>query len=210
MSYALSGETPVSIPTANTTEVQGLSVGVTRLGVGLYGFVPALDANLVVRNITPEQAETAKAIVRSTLSSMGTVLDVRWVTGGFLYARWRPTSERPAVAYATSIRDALLRASLEISPRSQIILRRYRIIMPPLRDDVYVYPVGPVPDPPPRTSPQDPPDTVGLTPPTSPLIIGSAAVVAIGLVGAAVYVSQRTARSLAYSPRGRVRRNRRK
>lgn len=210
MSYALSGDTPVSIPPTNTTAVQGLSVGVVRLGVG-YGFVPALDANLVVRNVTPEQAEVAKAIVRSTLVSTGaTVEEVKWVTGGFLYARWKPTSERPAVSYATSIRDALLRASLELSPRSQIIMTRYRVNMPALRENLYVYPVGPVPEPPPRTSAQEPPDTVGLTPPTSPLIIGGAAVAAIGLLGAAVYVAQRNARTLAYRPRGRVRRNRRR
>lgn len=210
MSYALSGDTPASIPATNTVAVQGLSVGVMRLGVG-YGFVPSLDANLVVRNITPGQAEVAKAIVLSTLASTGAVVEeVKWVAGGFLYARWKPSSERPAVAYATTVRDALLRASLEISPRSQIIMTRYRIVMPALRDNVYVYPVGPVPEPPPRVSAQEPPDTVGLTPPTSPLIIGTAAVAAIGLVGAAVYVAQRNARTLAYRPRGRVRRNRRR
>jgi len=204
MSYALSGSTPVPVPTTNTPEVLGLSIGVMRLGVG-YGMTPWLDANLVVRNVTPAQANAARDIARSVLTTSGaTVDDVRWVAGGFLHARWQPTAERPAVEYATQVRDALLRASVELSPRSQIIMVRYRIDMPALRDDIYVYPVGPVPPPPPAPA-GAPPDTVGVTPPSllsSPAIMGTAAVIAVGLIGAAIYVSR--------APRVRKNRNRRR
>lgn len=205
MSYALSGSTPVPVPTTNTDEVRSLSVGVTRLGVG-YGSVPWLDANLIVRNVTPAQADDALTAARLTFSNNGTVDEARWTSGGFIHVRWRPNSEQPAVDYATRIRDQLLRASVNlVGPRSQIVMMRYRIDMPALRDDIYVYPVGPVP-PPPAAPPGAPPDTVGVTPPSSllssPAIMGTAAVVAIGLVGTAIYVSR--------APRVRKNRNRRR
>ena len=193
MSYAaLAGSTPSPIPTSNTEEVRGLAVGVTRIGPG-YAEVPWLDANLIVRNVTPAQADAALTAARLTFSNNGTVDEVRWTSGGFIHVRWRPNSEQPAVDYATRIRDQLLRASVNlVGPRAQIVMMRYRIDMPALRDDIYVYPVGPVP-PPPAAPPGAPPDTVGVTPPSllsSPAIMSVAAVIAVGLVGTAIYVSR--------------------
>ena len=199
MSYAaLAGSTPSPIPTSNTEEVRGLAVGVTRIGPG-YAEVPWLDAQFVARNVTPAQANTARdAVVRLTLRNNGTVDDVRWTPGGEIYARWRPNSEQPAVSYATRIRDQLLQASTSLlGPRSQIIMQRYRVVMPALRTDLYVYPVGEVPDPPPLSArPPDapPPDA----PPTSLLgnrtIMIVAGAIAVTLLGAGVYLSSRPVR----------------
>jgi len=156
--------------------------------------------------VTPAQADDALTAARLTFSNNGTVDEARWTSGGFIHVRWRPNSEQPAVDYATRIRDQLLRASVNlVGPRSQIVMMRYRIDMPALRDDIYVYPTGAVPPPPPPL-PGAPPDTVGVTPPSSllssPAIMGTAAVVAIGLVGTAIYVSR--------APRVRKNRNRRR
>lgn len=155
MSYslALAGSVPNPIPTANTPEVQSMTVGSYRLGVG-YAVWPWLDAMLSVRNVSAEQsALAARDNVRETLTAAGNAVDdVSWVPGGFIHARWRPNGEQPAVAYATSTRDALLRGAQRLSPQSQIFFNRLRVNMPAGRTDLYVYPTGTVPPPPPGPS----------------------------------------------------------
>ena len=180
--------------------MRGLSVGTTRVGIGYgsipYGTVPWLDASLVVRNVTPDQTDSALSAARSTLANFGTVSDARWTPDGLIYVRWRPNSEHPAIDHATRIRDQLLRASTSfVGPRSQIIMTRYRVNMPDLREDVYVYPVGPVPAPPaPRPESREElvegtsvalPSALG-----SPAVMGAAAFVAVSLAAAAIYISR--------------------
>lgn len=155
MSYraplALSGSTPNPIPTANTSDAAAFTVGSYVYAPPLAALVPWLDTNLAVRNINLEQAAlNVPDLVRATLTALGaSVSDARWVAGGYLYTRWRPSQSQPAVQYATAVRDALLQAALRISPQSQIIMRRFRVTMPTGRQDIYVYPTGAVPPPPP-------------------------------------------------------------
>lgn len=154
MSYraplALSGSTPSPIPSANNADAQSFIVGSFVYAPPLAAEIPYLDANLAVVNVTLEQsALNVPDVVRSALLASGaSVSDARWVTGGYFYVKWRPGANAPAIMYATQLRDALLRAALQISPQSQIIMRRFRVNMPMGRTDIYVYPTGSVPPPP--------------------------------------------------------------
>lgn len=158
MSYraplALSGSTPNPVPTANTADAASFTVGSYVYAPPLAAIEPWLDANLAVRNVNLEQsALNVPDLVRRTLEAMGaSVSDVRWVAGGYLYTRWRPSASQPAVQYATAVRDSLLQAAQRISPQSQIIMRRFRVNMPTGRQDIYVYPTGTVPPAPPPIS----------------------------------------------------------
>lgn len=153
MSYslALAGSTPNPIPGTNTADATAFTVGSYVYAPPIAALVPWLDANLSVRNVNLEQsALNVPDLVRSTLTALGaSVSDARWVAGGYLYTRWRPSQSQPAVQYATAVRDALLQAALRISPQSQVIMRRFRVNMPTGRQDIYVYPTGSVPAPPP-------------------------------------------------------------
>jgi len=154
MSYraplALAGTTPSPVPSVNNSDVNAFVVGSYVYMPPLAATVPWLDATLSVVNITEEQAALSVLDnVRNTLTALGnSVDDVRWVTGGYVYAKWRPNANAPAISYATQLRDALLQGALRISPQSQIIMRRFRVNMPMGRTDLYVYPTGSVPPPP--------------------------------------------------------------
>jgi hypothetical protein len=195
--YALAGTAPSPIPSLNTSEVRGFTVGSYVMGL-LGPSVPWLDANLIVRNITADQAARSVAdTVRSALTVTGaTVDDVRWVEGGYLHVRWRPNSERPAIDYATSVRDTLLRAALDLSPRSQIIMTRFRVDMPTGRTNLYVYPIG-APPPPPAPLPGTlPPPSADVPPPpesggSSGALVGVAAIGVLAVLGGVGYYLSR-------------------
>lgn len=210
MSYALSGTAPSPIPSANTPASRDFEVGSYVMGL-LGPGVPWLDANLIVRNVTADQA--ARQVldnIRSTLTVSGATVDeVRWVEGGYVHARWRPNSARPAVEYATSVRDALLRGALTLSPRSQIIMTRFRVDMPTGRTNLYVYPIGAPPAPPAPTPGAIAAPSVDAPTPSeeadsgNTVVIGVAAVGILAMLGGVGYY-------LSKSKRAVVRRNRRR
>lgn len=185
--FPLGGTTPSPIPSSNTEDVRNFNVGSMVLGPG-YATTPTLDANLTVRNVTTWQAgHDVLDIVHNALVGTGaTVDDAQWVTGGFVHVTWRPGASEPAVAYATRVRDALLQAALQLSPRAQIFFTRLRVNMPPLRTDLYVYPTGsvPAPPPPPAGTPT-PPDVVSssTTAPAEGAAGGTNYVVLFGALG---------------------------
>lgn len=208
MSYALSGTAPSPIPSANTPDARDFEVGSYAMGL-LGPGVPWLDANLIVRNVTADQA--ARQVldnIRSTLTVSGATVDeVRWVEGGYVHARWRPNSARPAVEYATSVRDALLRGALALSPRSQIIMTRFRVDMPTGRTNLYVYPIGaPPPPPPPEPGTIAAPSTNTLAPAEessgNSAVIGVAAIGILTMLGGVGYYLSKRSKT--------VRRNRRR
>jgi hypothetical protein len=210
MSYALSGSTPSPIPSANTPEAVGFEVGSSVWG-WLGPGVPWLDANLIVRNVTADQAaRQVRDVVRSALTTTGaTVDDVRWVEGGFVHVRWRPNSVRPAVAYATSVRDTLLQAAQErLGARSQIVMTRFRVDMPTGQTNLYVYPDAPPPPPPPPIPGSIPAPSTTDAPPgdedsSSGIVVAVAAVGVLAMLGGVgYYLSTRRPAS--------VRRNRRR
>lgn len=202
MSYALSGSTPSPIPSANTPDARDFEVGAYVMGL-LGPGVPWLDANLIVRNVTADQAaRQVRDVIRSALTTTGaTVDDVRWVEGGFVHARWRPNSTRPAVEYATSVRDALLQAAQALGPRSQIIMPRFRVDMPTGRTNLYVYPIGAAPPPPAPIPGAIPAPSSEASPPSESdesdtgsinVVVGVAAMsVLVVLGGVGYYLSQR-------------------
>lgn len=160
-SFPLGGTTPAPIPSGNTDEISSFNVGSYVVGPG-YATVPWLDANITVRNVTADQAARSviDAIHSALVSTGATVDSVQWVTGGYIHAMWRPGTSESAIHYATRVRDALLQAALQLSPRSQFIMNRLRVNMPPLRTDLYVYPTGTVPPPPPPPAGSTPPPVV--------------------------------------------------
>jgi hypothetical protein len=170
----------------NTADARDFAVGSYVMGL-LGPGVPWLDANLIVRNVTADQsARQVQDIIRSALTTTGATVDsVRWVEGGFAHARWRPNSSRPAVEYATSIRDALLQAALTLSPRSQIVMTRFRVDMPTGRTNLYVYPIG-APPPPPPPIPGAILAPSADAPPPPPVDSGNGAVIGIAAVGVLV------------------------
>ena len=190
MSYSLAGSTPNPVPMANTSDAASFTTGSYVYAPPLAALVPWLDANLAVRNINLEQsALNVPDLVRATLTALGaSVSDARWVAGGYLYTRWRPSASQPAVQYATAVRDALLQAALRISPQSQIIMRRFRVNMPTGRQDIYVYPTGTVPPPPPPVAGTRSSDGPPPTEAQSVSGIDTGLVVA-GVAGAAVIVA---------------------
>lgn len=180
MSYSLAGNIPNPIPMDNTDAARVAQVGVVH-GTGM----PWLETNLTVRNVSSGQAQAAVDLVRSTLSSSGAVVaDVRWVAGGTIYSRWKPSRPAQGVEYAEQMRAALLQAAQRLGANAAILMDRFVIDMPVGQDNLYVYP-------PAETTMAS---TMWATP-----AMGVAALVALGLAGAAVYVS-----------RSQVRRNRRR
>jgi len=192
MSYrqpqALAGTTPSPIPSGNTATVQSFTVGSGVPAMGLLGphvTVPWLDANLVVRNVNREQAALGVIDnVRSALTATSNVVDdIRWVAGGYVYARWRPLSSQPAVQYATMVRDALLQSAQRISPQSQIVMTRFRVNMP-MGTNLYVYPTGTVPPPPPMPTGAPPvTSSSGPPPPESEGAAAAAMTTALAVTG---------------------------
>jgi hypothetical protein len=140
VSYALSGNTPNPIPETNTEAALAARVGVIE-GSGF----PWLDADLTVSGVSPRQSAAAADIARAVLSSSGaTVTEARWVAGGKIHVRWKPSArEQSAVAYATQIRDSLKRVAREqLGPDSRIRLSYFRIEMPAGQDDLFIYPAS--------------------------------------------------------------------
>jgi hypothetical protein len=185
----------------NTPDVRDFTVGSYVMGL-LGPSIPWLDANLIVRNVTADQAaRNVRDIIRSTLTVSGaTVDDVSWVEGGYVHVRWRPNSERPAIEYATSVRDALLQAALALSSRSQIIMTRFRVDMPTGRTNLYVYPIGAPPAPPAPVPGAMPAPSVDALVPSEAAGDSNGVVVAVAAVGvlamlggAGYYLSRRKA-----------------
>lgn len=211
MSYALSGSTPNPIPSTNTSTAQGFEVGSYAFGL-LNGHTPWLDANLTIRNVTLAQwARELIPLIRSTLVSSGaTVGAIRSVQGGFIYVKWKPNSARPAVEYATYIRDLLLQAASALGSRSQILMTRFRVEMPTGRENIYVYPNGAPPPPPPPVpgsvaAPTTPAPPEGSDPGESS---GSGTTIALAIGGISVLATLAVA-GYYFSKRKTVRRNRR-
>lgn len=175
MSYALSGNTPNPIPDTNTSAAESAHVGVI-----IGGGYPWLDASLRVVNVSPQQAAAAADLARAILSSSGaSVLETRWVAGGTIHARWKPSQRDVlAVRYATELRDGLLEAARRLGPNAQIILDRFRMEMPSGQNDLYIYP-----------------DTLPASSAHTTYVIASVGALAtMGIVAVAIHLYQRSRR----------------
>lgn len=212
MSYAIQG---LGQADSNTDEVRATYVG--------NGWTdPWLDAGLEVRNISAADAPRVPREVRQTLLDSGASVDsVGWDPRGRVHVRWKPNATFNAVEYANIAKRIFANAAwvrtggASFGRDARVVMPRYRINNR-LSAAQYVYPTGdplpasaptvarlPTPDEtftrPPASSAPPPTETTGGTDWASPVIMGTAALVAFGLAGAAVYVSQ-----------SRVRRNRRR
>jgi len=217
LDFALAGSTPSPIPTANTSEVQSFIVG--RPITGLAGpYVPWLDAMLDVQNVTADQA--AREVlpnIRQSIAGLGSQVDsAAWVAGGHVHVVFRPNAPHPAIGYATTVRDALLEGGRSLGANPRIILHRYRVDMPELHDDLYVYPTPTAAAAPTPSGPAP----VHAPPPAGPVStmlgpgaqLGSPAMIAAAVGGVVVlggvgyYFSRRRVQMRA----NRIRRNRRR
>lgn len=211
MSYAIAG---LGQADANAAAVRGLEVS--------NGWTdPWLDADLEVQNIRAVDAPRVPREVRQALLDSGASVDsVAWDARGKVHVMWKPNATYNAVDYANIAKRIFANAAWartgggSFGSAARIVMPRYRINNR-LSAAQYVYPtsdsipasaplVARLPTPsetatPPAPSPSPAPEIVS-TLSSSPMIMGAAALVALGLVGAAVYVSR--------APR--VRRNRRR
>jgi len=144
--HDLQGSDPDPIPPANTPDMSTFTVGSYVLGFG-YAEIPWLDAQLTVQGVTADQAarEVIPNITASLQQAGAQVQDAGWVAGGYVHVTFRPTSEHPAIDYATTVRDALFNGGHALGPNVQIIMPRYRINMPAGRENLYAYPTGSLP-----------------------------------------------------------------
>lgn len=205
MSYTLQGLGQADL---NTAEVRATSVG--------NGWTdPWLDADLEVRNISSADAPRVPREVRQALLDSGASVDsVAWDARGKVHVQWKPNATFNAVEYANIAKRIFANAAWartgggSFGRDARVIMPRYRINNR-LSAAQYVYPTAdPVPASAPLVARLPTPDETATRPPASsevtneaaafslasPMIMGAAALVAIGLVGAAVYVSRRSVR----------------
>jgi hypothetical protein len=179
---------------------------------------PWLDADLEVQNVSATDAPRVPREVRQVLIDSGAQVDsVAWDARGKVHVMWKPNATYNAVDYANIAKRIFAQATwarlggTPFGSSARIIMPRYRINNR-LSAVQYVYPTtAALPSSAPSIARLPTPAEVSTPPavtPTvaspssflgSPMIMGGAALVAVGLVGAAVYVS-----------RSKVRKNRRR
>lgn len=203
MSYAIAGLGQADLNTPSVRETT-VSNGWTD---------PWLDADLEVQNVSSADAPRIPREVRQALLDSGASVDsAAWDSRGKVHVSWKPNATYNAVDYANIAKRIFAQATWarlggsSFGRSARVIMPRYRINNR-LSAAQYVYPTSaplvasapsiarlPTPEesstPPPPAAPTVPSATSSLA---SPMIMGAAALVSIGLVGAAVYVSQRKA-----------------
>jgi hypothetical protein len=208
MSYAIAG---LGQADANTSAVREASVsnGLTD---------PWLDADLEVQNIGIVDAPRVPREVRQALIDSGATVDsAAWDARGKVHVSWKPNATYNAVDYANIVKRVFAQAAwarlggAPFGVNARIVMPRYRINNR-LSAAQFVYPTAaPLPASAPAIARLPTTSEVTVPPPVVTVtetvladrsrswMMGAAAVVAIGLVGAAVYVS-----------RAKVRKNRRR
>jgi hypothetical protein len=211
MSYAVAGLGQADL---NTPSVRG-----TMVGNGLTD--PWLDADLEVQNVSSVDAPRIPREVRQILLDSGaSVESAGWDSRGKVHVEWKPNATYNAVDYANIAKRLFAMATwarlggAPFSRSARVVMPRYRINNR-LSAAQYVYPtsdpiVASAPSiarlPTPAESATPPPAATIVAPVTtetsslaSPMIMGAAALISLGLVGVAVYMS-----------RSKVRKNRRR
>ncbi len=211
MSYAITGLGQADL---NTPAVRG-----TTVGNGLTD--PWLDADLEVQNVSAADAPRIPREVRQALLDSGASVDsAAWDSRGKVHVEWKPNATYNAVDYANIAKRIVAQATWarlggsSFGRSARVIMPRYRINNR-LSAAQYVYPtsdpiVASAPSiarlPTPAESATPPPAAASVAPVTtetsslaSPMIMGAAALISLGLVGVAVYMS-----------RSKVRKNRRR
>jgi hypothetical protein len=205
MSYAITGLGQVDL---NTPAVRG-----TTVGNGLTD--PWLDADLEVQNVSAADAPRIPREVRQALLDSGASVDsAAWDSRGKVHISWKPNATYNAVDYANIAKRIVAQATWarlggsSFGRSARVIMPRYRINNR-LSAAQYVYPTSdpivasapsiarlPIPEesgtpPAPVVAPTTPSATASSF--ASPMIMGATALVSLGLVGAAVYMSRRKA-----------------
>ena len=210
MSYAITGLGQADL---NTPSVRG-----TTVGNGLTD--PWLDADLEVQNVSAADAPRIPREVRQALLDSGASVDsAAWDSRGKVHISWKPNATYNAVDYANIAKRIVAQATRarlggsSFGRSARVIMPRYRINNRPSAAQ-HVYPTSdpivasapsiarlPIPEessaPLPSVAPMETPTIATSTsiarPWASRMIMGVAALVSLGLVGAAVYVSRRKA-----------------
>jgi len=206
MSYAITGLGQADL---NTPAVRG-----TTVGNGLTD--PWLDADLEVQNVSAADAPRIPREVRQALLDSGASVDsAAWDSRGKVHISWKPNATYNAVDYANIAKRIVAQATWarlggsSFGRSARVIMPRYRINNR-LSAAQYVYPTSdpivasapsiarlPLPEessaPLPSGAPTISTSTSIARPWASRMIMGATALVSLGLVGAAVYMSRRKA-----------------
>jgi hypothetical protein len=206
MSYAITGLGQADL---NTPAVRG-----TTVGNGLTD--PWLDADLEVQNVSAADAPRIPREVRQALLDSGASVDsAAWDSRGKVHISWKPNATYNAVDYANIAKRIVAQATWarlggsSFGRSARVIMPRYRINNR-LSAAQYVYPTSdpivasapsiarlPLPEessaPLPSVAPTISTSTSIARPWASRMIMGATALVSLGLVGAAVYMSRRKA-----------------
>lgn len=201
MTYAISGLGQADL---NTTAVREATVGGGLLD-------PWLDADLEVQNVSAADAPRVPREVRQVLLDSGAQVDsAAWDARGKVHVMWKPNATYNAVDYANIAKRIFAQATwarlggTPFGSNARIVMPRYRINNR-LSAAQYVYPTADALPPSAPSIARLPTPAEVSTPPVvtptpasvwwnSPVIMGGAAIVAVGLVGAAIYVSRKPVR----------------